>query len=46
VIAHTSQLRRSWDSVKLRPSRNVPVIVVLLLGLAIAAAWLVLFQHL
>ncbi|HEX7840831.1 MAG TPA: serine/threonine-protein kinase [Kofleriaceae bacterium] len=40
-----SQLRRSQDIVKLRPSRNVPAIVVLLLVLAIAAAWLVLFQH-
>jgi hypothetical protein len=31
--------------VKLRPSRSVPAIVVLVVVLAIAAAWLVLFQH-
>jgi hypothetical protein len=31
--------------VRLRPSRSVPAIFVLLLVLAIAAGWLVLFQR-
>jgi eukaryotic-like serine/threonine-protein kinase len=39
------QLRRSQEVVKLRPSRSVPALVVLLMVLAIAAAWLLLFQR-
>ncbi|HEU4731306.1 MAG TPA: serine/threonine-protein kinase [Kofleriaceae bacterium] len=38
------QLRRSQESVKIRPSRGVPAIFVVFLVIAIAAAWLVLFQ--
>jgi serine/threonine protein kinase len=40
-----SQLRRSQEMVRIRPSRSVPAIFVLLLVLAIAAGWLLLFQH-
>jgi serine/threonine protein kinase len=39
------QLRRSQDVVKLRPSRSVPALLVLVVVLAIAAAWLLLFQR-
>ena len=39
------QLRRSQDVVRLRPSRSVPAIFVLLVVIAIAAGWLVLFQR-
>jgi serine/threonine-protein kinase len=39
------QLRRTPDSVKIRPSRSVPAIFVVFLVIAIAAAWLVLFQR-
>ena len=38
------QLRRTPDSVRIRPSR-VPAILVLVIVLAIAAGWLVLFQR-
>jgi serine/threonine protein kinase len=40
----SSQLRRPPE-VKIRPSRTLPVIFVVLVVLAIAAGWLVLFQH-
>jgi hypothetical protein len=39
------QLRRSQDIVKIRPSRSVPALVVLVMVLAIAAAWLLLVQR-
>ncbi|TMQ28616.1 MAG: serine/threonine protein kinase [Deltaproteobacteria bacterium] len=39
------QLRRSPDLVRLRPSRSVPALFVLVIVLAIAAAWLLLFQR-
>jgi hypothetical protein len=39
------QLRRSQEVVKIRPSRSVPALVVLLMVVAIAAAWLLLFQR-
>ena len=39
------QLRRAQEIVRLRPSRSVPALVVLLMVLAIAAAWLLLFQR-
>jgi serine/threonine protein kinase len=39
------QLRRPQDVVKIRPSRSVPAILVLVLVLAIAAGWLLLFQR-
>jgi hypothetical protein len=39
------QLRRAQETVRLRPSRSVPALVVLLMVLAIAAAWLLLFQR-
>jgi hypothetical protein len=39
------QLRRSQEVVKLRPSRSVPALVVLVMVLAIAAAWLLLVQR-
>jgi hypothetical protein len=39
------QLRQSQDIVKLRPSRSVPVLFVLAIVIAIAAAWLLLFQR-
>jgi serine/threonine protein kinase len=39
------QLRRSQDVVKIRPSRSVPAIFVIVLVLAIAAGWLLLFQR-
>jgi hypothetical protein len=40
----SSQLRRPAE-VKIRPSRTIPAIFVVLVVLAIAAGWLVLFQH-
>jgi serine/threonine protein kinase len=40
----SSQLRRPTE-VKIRPSRTIPAIFVVLVVLAIAAGWLVLFQH-
>jgi len=39
------QLRRSQEVVKIRPSRSVPALVVLVMVLAIAAAWLLLVQR-
>jgi eukaryotic-like serine/threonine-protein kinase len=39
------QLRRSQDMVKIRRGARVPVWFVLLIVIAIATAWLVLFQH-
>jgi len=39
------QLRRSQEVVKLRPSRSVPALFVLVMVLAIAVAWLFLFQR-
>jgi hypothetical protein len=39
------QLRRPQDVVKIRPSRSVPALVVLVMVLAIAAAWLLLVQR-
>jgi eukaryotic-like serine/threonine-protein kinase len=39
------QLRRSQDVVRIRPSRSVPALFVLLIVIAIAAGWLVLFQR-
>lgn len=41
----SKQLRRTQDIVKIRPSRGVPAILVLLVVLAIAAGWLLLFQR-
>jgi hypothetical protein len=42
----SQQLRRApHDVVKIRPSRTVPAIFVLLVVLAIAAGWLLLFQR-
>jgi hypothetical protein len=41
----SKQLRRTPDSVRIRPSRSVPAIFVLVIVIAIAAAWLVLFQR-
>ena len=39
------QLRRPRDVVKIRPSRSMPAVFVVLLVLAIAAGWLLLFQR-
>jgi len=41
----SKQLRRSPDVVKVRPSRGIPALFVLFVVLAIAAAWLFLFQR-
>jgi serine/threonine protein kinase len=47
VLPHelARQLRRSQDVVKIRPSRSVPAIFVMVVVLAIAAGWLLLFQR-
>ena len=39
------QLRRSQETVRIRPSRSVPALFVLVMVIAIAAAWLLLFQR-
>ncbi|HMG52790.1 MAG TPA: hypothetical protein VK601_04905, partial [Kofleriaceae bacterium] len=40
----SSQLRRAPDVMKIRPSRSIPAIFVLLVVIAIATSWVMLFR--